>query len=282
MGQLEEDLDTYKYSDYPESGISPDQHAPPAAAARAAAAPAAAPAAAAAAGGIPLLAPAAAGRVPPAAPPGPFPFAAAAAALPADAAEFALPAEWQDVSPLAPNSSDSSVTDKFFNATSANSTQDEATALGEDSVRLEGQSAQDHGTDRLEEDPDDHHPRQRGLSQPFQGFPTPPRRVSFSPHLQYFKEESEREEEEVELQQPGEPGGAGAVGRGTRGNLAEAYQVDPACSSIDEQALYYDALVTQVDKHTKEADCALQALQGASLHEQLQQRTAIRQRSRIL
>ena len=32
LGQLQEDLDTYKYSDYPESGISPDQHAPPAAA----------------------------------------------------------------------------------------------------------------------------------------------------------------------------------------------------------------------------------------------------------
>ena len=32
MGQLEEGLDTYKYSDYPESGISPQQHAPPAAA----------------------------------------------------------------------------------------------------------------------------------------------------------------------------------------------------------------------------------------------------------
>jgi hypothetical protein len=30
MCQLQEDWDTYKYSDYPESGISPDQHAPPA------------------------------------------------------------------------------------------------------------------------------------------------------------------------------------------------------------------------------------------------------------
>jgi hypothetical protein len=129
LGQLEEDWDTYKYSDYPESGISPDQHAPPAAAGQQAAAPAAAqpaapaaglpaaiaaapvaaaavPAAAApavpaaAAGGIPHLAPAPAGLVPPTAPPGLIPFAAAA--LPADPAEFALPTEWQDIYPLPP------------------------------------------------------------------------------------------------------------------------------------------------------------------------------------
>ncbi len=52
LGQLQEDLDTYKYSDYPESGISPDQHAPPAAAGQQAAAPAAAQPAAPA-GGLP-------------------------------------------------------------------------------------------------------------------------------------------------------------------------------------------------------------------------------------
>ncbi len=56
---------------------------------------------------------------------------------------------------------------------------------------------------------------------------------------------------------------------GTRGGFAEAHKVDPACASIDIQALYYDALLSQVDKYTKEADRTLQALQGASPHEQL-------------
>ncbi len=183
LGQLQEDWDTYKYSEYPESGISPDQHAPPAAAGQPAAAPAASapPAAsaaalpaAAAAGGVPLLAAAPAGPVHPAAPPGPLPFAAAAA-LPADAADFALPAEWQNLYPLPPDSSDSSVTVEFFDAASANSTQDNAAALGEDSARLEGQGAQDHGAHHLETDPNDHHPEPRGAYSPFWGFPTPPR-----------------------------------------------------------------------------------------------------------
>jgi hypothetical protein len=294
LGQLQEDWDTYKYSDYPESGISPDQHAPPAAAGQQAAAPAAAappaapaaglPAAAAAipaaAGGVPLLAAAPAGPVHPAALPGPLPFATAAAALPADAAEFALPAEWQDLYPLPPDSSDSSVTDDFFDAASANSTQDNSAALGEDDARLEGQVVQDHSAHRLEMDPDDHHPEPRGASSPFRGFSTPPCRVMFSPQLQFFEEESEPEDEEAEP--PGEPRAAGAVGGGARGNLAQAHQVDLARSSVDQQALYYNALLTKIDRHTEEAGRALQALQGALPHEQCRQRTAIGQRSRIL
>jgi hypothetical protein len=65
----QEGFDTYKYSDYPESGISPQQHAlkavagPPAAAP---AVPAAAPAAPPA-GGVPLVVSAAAGPIHPAA-----------------------------------------------------------------------------------------------------------------------------------------------------------------------------------------------------------------------
>jgi hypothetical protein len=111
MDQLQEDLDTFKYSDYPESGISPQQHAPPAAAGQPAAPTAAAAAAAAAvrvpvpaaatapaSGGVPLLAPAPAGPIPPAAPPGPLLFATAAA-IPADFVLFDIPAEWQDLCP---------------------------------------------------------------------------------------------------------------------------------------------------------------------------------------
>ncbi len=40
-------------------------------------------------------------------------------------------------------------------------------------------------------------------------------------------------------------------------------------SSVEEQALYYDALLTKVDQYTEEADCSLQALQGAPAHVQL-------------
>jgi hypothetical protein len=208
------------------------------------------------------LAPAPAGQVPHAAPPGPFPFAAAAAALPADVAEFDLPAGGQDLYPLPPDSSDSSTTDEFFDAASTDSTQDNAADRGEDCVRLEGQGTQDHGPDCLEEDPDDHHP-QRRLSSLFRGFPTPPRRVSFSPHLQYFEEEPKlEEEEEIILQQPEGQGGA-------RGGCAQAHKIDPAHDSIDQQALYYDALLTQIDYYTEEASRALQALQGAPSHEQL-------------
>jgi hypothetical protein len=291
LGQLEEDWDTYKYSDYPESGISPDQHAPPAAPGQQAAAPAAAPAAglpaavaaapvaaAAAAGGVPHLAATPAGPVPPAALPGPLPFAAAA--IPADAAEFALPAEWQDIYPLPPDSADSSISNEFYDAASANSTQDDAAALREDSARLEGQVTQDHSAHRLEADPDDHHPEPRRASPAFRGFPTPPRRVLFNPQLEFFEEESEPEDEEAEP--PREPRAGGAVGGGARGNLTQASQIDLACSSVDQQALYYDALLTKIDRHTEEASRALQALQGASPHEQLRQRSAIGQRSRVL
>ncbi len=95
----------------------------------------------------------------------------------------------------------------------------------------------------------------------------------YSPRLQFFEEESEPEDEEAEP--PGEPRAAGAIGGGTRGNLAQAHQVDPARSSIDQQALYYDALLTKIDRHTEEVGRTLQALQGASPHEQLRQRTAI-------
>ncbi len=51
-----EDVDTYKYSDYPVSGISPQKHAPSSSSSPA--------------GGVPLLVPAAAASIPPAAPPG--------------------------------------------------------------------------------------------------------------------------------------------------------------------------------------------------------------------
>jgi hypothetical protein len=51
---------------------------------------------------------------------------------------------------------------------------------------------------------------------------------------------------------------------------------------MDQQALYYDALLTKIDRHTEEAGRALQALQGALQHEQLRQRTAIGQQSRVL
>ncbi len=118
----EEDLDTYKYSEYPETGISAQQHVPqaipgPAAAAAgpqpAAAAPGPAAGVPAAAGGILHLAPAAPAPVPPAAPPQPLPVAAAAAAGPADAADDYHPAEWQVLSPLPPDSSDDSFNDEF-------------------------------------------------------------------------------------------------------------------------------------------------------------------------
>jgi hypothetical protein len=217
----------------------------------------------------------------PAAPPGPLPFAAAAAAaLPADFAEFAIPPEWQDLHPLPSDSSDSSITDEFFDATSANNTQDDPVALGEDDAWLEGQGTQDHGAHRLETDPDDHHPEPRGALSPFRGFTTPPRRVTFNPQLEFFEEESEPEDEEAEP--PREPRAAGAVGRGTRGDLTQAPEIDPVGASVDQQALYYDALLTKIDRHTEEASCALQARQGASPHEQFRQRSAIGQRSRVL
>ncbi len=197
MGQLEEALDTYKYSDYPETGITPLWHAPPAAGgpqaavpapaavaapapgpvpvAAAAVAPAAAiPAVATAAGGVPHLAPAPPGPIPAAAPLGPLPFAAAAAALPADADEFVLPEGWPELYPLPPESSDSSSSDEFFDAASANNS---ALAPGEDGLQLEGQVAQDNDPNHLEENSCNRQPLPPRSSPPFQGFPTPPRRV---------------------------------------------------------------------------------------------------------
>jgi hypothetical protein len=129
----------------------------------------------------------------------------------------------------------------------------ERTALGWSQV------AQDHGAHCLETDPDDHHPKPGGASLPFRGFSTPPRRVTFNPRLEFF-EESEPEPEDEEAEPPREPRAAGAVGRRTRGDLTQAPQVDPARSSVDQQALYYDALLTKIDRHTEEASRALQAL----------------------
>ncbi len=130
-----EDLDTYKYSDYPESGISPNQHAP-----QAATGPQAAAAAAAArtpaepiAGVFLLLAPAAAVPVHPAAPPEPIP--AAAAAFPANVADFAPPTEWQVLSPLPPpplNDPDDSFGNKFFDFDEPESDDNQAASSGED------------------------------------------------------------------------------------------------------------------------------------------------------
>ncbi len=111
-------------------------------------------------------------------------------------------------------------------------------------------------------------PSRQGTHLCSEAFPLHPCRVPFSPNLQYF-EEDELEEEEAEQQpfggQHGVHAGAGEIG----GGLTETHPVDPARSSIEEQALYYDALLAEVDKYTEEADHTLQALQGASPHLQL-------------
>ena len=222
------------------------------------------------------MAPAPAGLVHPAAPPGPIPFAAAAAALPADPTEFALPTEWQDLYPLPPDSADSSFSDEFYDATSADNSQAGTVAPGEDDVRLEGEGAEDYNADRLEADPNDHHAQPRG-SPSLRGFTPPPaaarRRVTFSPQLHYFEEEDEPDPADQEAQPPSEPRGVGTTRGGVRGNLAEAYEIDPESSSIDQQALFYDALLEEVDRHTEEAERALQALQGASPLQQLDRPT---------
>jgi hypothetical protein len=265
----QQDLHTYKYSDYPESGISPEQHAPPAAAGQ----PAAPEAVAAAAGGVPLLAPAPAGLIPPAALPGPLPFAAAAA-LPTNFVPFNLPAGWQDLHPLPPDDPDDSFNDEFFNSNDAsnvsNSDSDTATALGEDSLQVESEVAEDHDTTHLEADPDPHdlQPFDPSSSLPFQGFTSPPLCVRFSCSLQILGEEEEEEEREeaVGFQLRGQRGdnlGSGRTGSG----LTETHLLDLARASIDEQAVYYDALLSEVDHHTQEADCTLQTLQGATPHQ---------------
>jgi hypothetical protein len=186
---------------------------------------------------------------------------------------------------LPPDSADSSFGDEFFDATSADNSQTDTFTPGEDDVRLEGEGTEDYDADRLEADPNDHHTQPRG-SPSLRGFAPPPaaarRRVTFSPQLHYFEEEDEPDPADQEAQPPSEPRGVGTTRRGARGNLAEAYEIDPESSSVDQQAFFYDALLEEVDRHTEEAERALQALQGASPLQQLLQRTLIGQRSRIL
>jgi hypothetical protein len=135
-----EGLDTYKYSDYPESGISPQQHVPQAAAGPPGAA-------AAPAGGVPLLVPAVAAPIPPAALPGLVPVAAAT--FPAHIADFAPPTEWQVLSPLPPDNPNDSFGDKFIDSNKPESDDEQAAGVGEDRFWLESESAQDHNTARL-------------------------------------------------------------------------------------------------------------------------------------
>jgi len=135
-----EDVDTYKYLDYPESGISPQQHAPQAAAGPPGAA-------AAPAGGVPLLVPAVAAPIPPAALPGLVPVAAAT--FPAHIADFAPPTEWQVLSPLPPDNPNDSFGDKFIDSNKPESDDEQAAGVGEDRFWLESESAQDHNTARL-------------------------------------------------------------------------------------------------------------------------------------
>jgi hypothetical protein len=293
LGQPQELLDPYKYSDYPETGITFVQHAPPAAAGQHPAAPvvpapAAAPAAPAAAPPLPAPAPAAAAVPPPAPaapaaapaaaaalPPGQGGFGwppAAAAAVPDDFAPFQLPADFQDLLPLPADNSDDSFNDEFFDA---NAEPAEATDLGEDDLRVEGEVAQDNDAARLEGDtrPTD--------SPPVHGFAPPQCRVRFSPSLQVLGEEDEEEQAQARPQLGQWPGVELSPG-GAREGILEAHPIDPARSSVDQQALYYDALLTEVDQFTEEADRALQALQGATAREQLRVRNEVRRQSSFL
>jgi hypothetical protein len=151
---------------------------------------------------------------------------------------------------LPPDSADSSFGDEFFDATSADNSQADPVTLGEDDVRLEGEGTENYDADRLETDPDDHH-AQPGGSPSLRGFAPPPaaarRRVTFSPQLHYFEEEDEPDPAEQEAQPPDEPRGIGTNRRGVRGDIAQAYEIDPESSSIDQQALFYDALLEEVD-----------------------------------
>jgi hypothetical protein len=275
-----EGLDTYKYSDYPESGIIPQQHVPQAAAAGLpAAGPPAAPglpaaAAAAPAGGVPHLVPAAAGQVPPAAPPQPVPVAAAAAALPANVANFYPPAEWQDLYPLRPNDTDDSFSDEFVDANEPEpSDSEQLIDPGEDHLWLESEVAQNNNASRLEVSSDTGYPptpqsaasaSRPANSPPFAGFSTPPSRSRFQPRLYPHPEEAEEGEgssEEGELGRD-DPGGA-------RGGLTESHLVDLVHSGVAEQVAYYEALLSTADKYTQEADRALQALQDSPPDAQL-------------
>ncbi len=243
LGQPQEVLDPYKYSDYPETGISFAQHAPPAAAgqqpaAPAVPAPAAAPAAPAAAPAPPAPAPAAA-AVPPPAPAapaaapaaaaipqgqgGPIWPAAAATAIPDDFAPFQLPADYQDLLPLPADNSDDSFNDEFFDADADPA---DATDLGEDELRVEGEVAQDNDAARLEGD------TRPADSPPVHGFPPPQRRVRFSPGLQVLGEEDEEEQAEAG-HQLGQWSGIELSPGGAREGILEAHPVDPAHSSVE-------------------------------------------------
>jgi hypothetical protein len=186
---------------------------------------------------------------------------------------------------LPPDSADSSLSDEFYDATSADNSQAGTAAPGEDDIRLEGEGTEDYNTDRLEADSNDHHAQPR-VSPSLRGFAPPPaaarRRVTFIPQLHYFEEEDEPDPADQEAQPPSQPRGIGTARRGARGNLAEAYEIDPESSSVDQQAFFYDALLEEVDRHTEEAERALQALQGASPLRQLRQRTLIVRWSRLL
>jgi hypothetical protein len=285
-----EGLDTYKYSDYPESGISPQQHVPPAGlpAAGPPAAAAGPPAAAAAhpAGGVPHLVPAAAGQVPAAAPLQPVPVAAAAAAFPANVADYHPPAEWQDLYPLPPDDTDDSFSDEFVDANEPEPSDADPADTGEDEVWLEGEGTQNNDASRLEASSDTGYPptprsaastSRPADSPPFAGFSTPPSRSRFQPRLAPHPEEAEESEESSE---------EGELGRddprGARGGLTESHPVDPVHSGVAEQVAYYQALLSTADEYTQEADRALQALQDSPPDAQLRGRERIRQRSRIL
>jgi hypothetical protein len=130
------------------------------------------------------LVPAAAGQVPPAAPPQPVPVAAAAAAFPANVANFNPPAGWQDLYPLPPNDTDDSFSDEFADANEPEPSDSEQPAdTGEDEVWLEGEVTQSNDASRLEASSDTGYPpmprsaastSRPADSPPFAGFSTPP------------------------------------------------------------------------------------------------------------
>lgn len=121
-----------------------------------------------------------------------------------------------------------------------------------------------------EPDPDDLQPFDPGASLPFQGFTSPPRHICFSPYLQILREEEEeaKTEEAAKFQLVGQRGDNLDPG-GARGSLTETHPINLPHASVEEQALYYDALLSAVDQNMQEADRALQALQGATVHVQL-------------
>ncbi len=71
------------------------------------------------------------------------------------------------------------------------------------------------------------------------------------------EEEDEPDPAEQEAQPPDEPRGIGTTRGRAGGDLAQAYEIDPESSSVDQQALFYDALLEEVDRHTEEAERAL-------------------------